>query len=212
MNNRHTIAPDITGLNKFSRTKDRQLSPIFAGRHEETERVLEQIELCAEYHHEGMNTAGGTMLITGPPGMGKSAFLEHLATHAPQRHGNTQIIPVAVNLNPLRTDQDLNQQIARAIKKEKSPTRVTLEALASTLSDNLRKTIGIPEPFASTLETIGEQIMQYTKTVPVVCILIDEIQTATEANGPILQQLHTQNFSPPILPVFAGLSNAPQRT
>ena len=209
MNDQHAIAPDITGLNDFSHTRDRHLSPIFAGRHEETERVLKQIELCAKYHHEGIGAAGGTMLITGPPGMGKSAFLERLATHAPQYYGNTQIIPVTVNLNPLRTDQDLNQQIAHAIEEEKSPTRVTLEALASTLSDNLRRTIGIPEPFASTLYTIGKQIMQHTKTVPVVCILIDEIQTATEANGSILRQLHTQKFSPPILPVFAGLSNAP---
>ena len=208
MNNRHTIDPDITGLNKFSRTPDRELSPIFAGRHEETERVLQQIELCAEFHHKEMNTAGRTMLITGPPGMGKSAFLGHLATHAPHYHGNTQIIPVEVNLNPLRTDQDLNQQIAHAIKEEQSPTRVILEAFGSALSDNLGKTIGIPESFTSTLRTIGKQIMQHTKTVPVVCMLIDEIQTATEANGPILRQLHTQKFSPPILPVFAGLSNA----
>ena len=209
MNNRHTIAPDITGLKKFSRTADRELSPIFAGRHEEGERVLEQIEHCAERHHEGLSTAGRTMLITGPPGMGKSAFLGHLATHAPHYHRNTQIIPVEVNLNPLRTDQDLNQQIANAIKEEQSPTRVILEAFGSALLDNLGKTIGIPESFTSKLRTIGKQIMQHTKTVPVVCMLIDEIQTATEANGSILRQLHTQKFSPPILPVFAGLSNAP---
>ena len=212
MKNQHTIAPDITGLKKFSRTADRELSPIFAGRHEEGERVLEQIEHCAERHHEGLSTAGRTMLVTGPPGMGKSAFLQRMAEHVPQYYGTTQVIPVAVNLNPLRTEQDLNQQIADAIKKEKSPTRVILEALASTLSGNMMKNLmeamKIPERLTDMLRTIGEQVMQHTKTVPVMCLMIDEIQTATEANGSILRQLHTQDFSPPILPVFAGLSNA----
>ena len=209
MNNRHTIDPDITGLNNFSHTVDRELSPFFTGRHEETERVLKQIELCVERHNERMSTAGHTMLITGPPGIGKSAFLQRLATYTPHCYGDTQIIPVEVNLNPLRTEQNLNQQITRAIEEEESPIRLILEAFGNTFSDNLGKAIGLPESLNSTLRTIGKQIMQHTKTVPVVCILIDEIQTATEANGSILRQLHTQKFSPPILPVFAGLSNAP---
>ena len=183
--------------------------------------MLQQIELCAEFHHKEMNTAGRTMLITGPPGMGKSAFLGHLATHAPHCYGNAQIIPVIVSLHPLRTEQDLSQQIANAIKEEKSPTRVILKNLGNTLWDNLAKTLGntlsdtlgevtgVQVPLHSMLDTIGKQVMQHTKTVPLVCMLIDEIQTATEANnGPILRNLHTKSFSPPILPVFAGLSNA----
>ena len=209
MNNRHTIDPDITGLKEFSHEADRELSPFFTGRHEESKRVLQQIELCVKRHHEQMSTAGRTMLITGPPGIGKSAFLQRLATHAPHCYGDTQIIPAAVNLNPLHSEQNLNQQITRAINKEKSPLRLILEAVGDKLPANVGKTIGLPESLDNTLRTIGKQIMEHTKTVPVVCVLIDEIQTATEANGPTLRQLHTQEFSPPILPVFAGLSNAP---
>ena len=147
------------------------------------------------------------MLITGPPGMGKSAFLGHLATHAPHCYGNAQIIPVIVSLHPLRTEQDLSQQIANAIKEEKSPTRAILENLGNTLWDNLAKTLGntlsdtlgevtgVQVPLHSMLDTIGKQIMQHTKIVPLLCMLIDEIQTATEANnGPILRNLHTKEF------------------
>ena len=42
----------------------------------------------------------------------------------------------------------------------------------------------------------------------VVCLLVDEIQTVTEASAPAVQLLHTRSFSPPVLPIYAGLDDS----
>ena len=94
--------PDLKGLQSFADQTDREESPIFVGRERETEHVVRQTEqvlrhaeLLGEDHAQGAHTQGATIVITGCPGSGKSAFLGHFArTFAKLELTNTVLIPI----------------------------------------------------------------------------------------------------------------------
>ena len=199
-------SPDLKGLQSFAHQTDREESPIFVGRERETEHVLRQAELVGEVHAEGRNTQGATIVITGCPGSGKSAFLGHFArTFAKLELADTVLIPVACSHQDLtaRNSKELLAQLAeRAIEKKES-LHETFRALADDLGQRLK--------LPNTFERLERKITEESRKRTVVCLLVDEIQNVTEANAPAVQLLHTRAFSPPVLPIYAGLDDSVEK-
>ena len=198
--------PDLGGLQSFARQTDREESPIFVGREQELAHIVVQADEVGEAHAQGRATQGRTMVITGCPGSGKSAFLGHFArTFASLDLVETALIPVPCNHQDLSaTDsRELQAQIGALALEKKGGLDKTLQALASDLGTKLKmeKTLGALE--ARVAEGSGKRT--------VVCLLVDEIQNVTGASAAAMQLLHTHAFSPPVLPVYAGLDDSAEQ-
>ena len=195
--------PDLEGLQSFADQTDREESPIFVGRERETEHVVRQAELVGEVHAEGRNTQGATIVITGCPGSGKSAFLGHFArTFAKLELTKTVLIPVPCSNLDLtaRNTEDLEAQLARFAIRRKERLHETFQALL--------KDAGQAPKLRNTFERLEQKISSDAGKRTVVCLLVDEIQNVTEASAPAVQLLHTRSFSPPVLPIYAGLDDS----
>ena len=193
-------------MQSFARQTDREESPIFVGREQEIAHIVAQADDVGEAHAQGRATQGRTMVITGCPGSGKSAFLGHFA----RKFANldlveTVLIPVPCNHQDLTaTDsRELEAQIGALALEKKGGLDKTLQALASDLGTKLKmeKTLGQLE--ARVAEGSGKRT--------VVCLLVDEIQNVTGASAAAMQLLHTHAFSPPVLPVYAGLDDSAEQ-
>ena len=198
--------PDLKGLQSFANQTDREESPIFVGRERETEHVLIQADLVGEAHAEGRNTQGATIVITGCPGSGKSAFLGHFArTFAKLELTGTVLIPVQCNHQDLTASnsKELQAQLAELAIGSKKGLHKTFQALADDLGERLK--------LRNTFEQLEQEISKDAGKRTVVCLLVDEIQNVTEANAPAVQLLHTRAFSPPVLPIYAGLDDSVEK-
>ena len=125
-------APADGHVESFAHSIDRELSPIFVGRERETEDVLRRAELLGEDHAEGRNTQGATVVITGCPGSGKSAFLGHFArTFAKVDLTSTVLIPMECNHHDLtaRNSKELRAQLAEVAIEKKERMHRTFQAL-----------------------------------------------------------------------------------
>ena len=198
--------PDLEGLQSFANQTDREESPIFVGRERETEHVVRQAELVGEVHAEGRNTQGATIVITGCPGSGKSAFLGHFArTFAKLELTKTVLIPVPCSDLDLtaRNTEDLEAQLARFAIRRKEGLHETFQALLKDAGQALK--------LRNTFERLEQKISKDAGKRTVVCLLVDEIQNVTEASAPAVQLLHTRSLSPPVLPIYAGLDDSVDR-
>ena len=195
--------PDLEGLQSFADQTDREESPIFVGREREIEHVTRQADLAGEAHAEGRNTQGATIVITGCPGSGKSAFLGHFArTFAKLELTNTVLIPVECSHLELtaRNKKELQADLAELATEKKNGLHETFQALLKDAGQALK----LPNTFERLEQKIGNEAGKRT----VVCLLVDEIQNVTEASAPAIQMLHTRAFSPPVLPIYAGLDDS----
>ena len=198
--------PNLEGLKSFAHWTDRKRTPFFVGREGERERVMRQANILGEAHAKGYETEGETMIITGCPGSGKSTFLAHLAqTFAHYELTHTVVIPVRCNRRDLtaRNSDELEAHMTRLAMRRKEGLHKTVQALL--------KDAGPALGLANTFQRLEEKINDKTNRSTVVCLLVDEIQNVTEANAPAIETLHTHSFSPPVLPVYAGLDNSAQR-
>ena len=71
-----TEAPDIGGLREFSALDDRDLSPFFAGRSEELEKLASRCQDVLKIWRERGRVGGRAMAVVGCPGMGKTSLLD----------------------------------------------------------------------------------------------------------------------------------------
>ena len=198
--------PDLKGLQSFADRRDRELSPIFVGREQETEQVLRHAELLGEDHAQGARTQGATIVITGCPGSGKSAFLAHFArTFAKIELTNTVLIPIECSHRDLtaRNTEDLETQLARLAVRREQGLHKTFQALLKDAGQALK--------LQNTFERLEQKISTDAGKRTVVCLLVDEIQNVTEASAPAVELLHTRSFSPPVLPVYAGLDDSVEK-
>ena len=194
---------DLKGLQSFANRKDRESSPIFVGREREIEHVLMHAELSGEAHARGEDTQGATVVITGCPGSGKSAFLEHFArTFAKLELTGTVLIPVPCSDLDLtaRNTEDLEAQLGRLAIRRKEGLHKTFQALLNDAGQALK--------LRNIFERLEQKISKDAGKRTVVCVLVDEIQNVTEASAPAVRLLHTQAFSPPVLPIYAGLDDS----
>ena len=198
--------PDLKGLQSFADRRDREVSPIFVGREEETEQILRHAELLGEDHAQGAGTQRATIVITGCPGSGKSAFLAHFArTFAKIELTNTVLIPIECSHRDLtaRNTEDLETQLARLAVRREQGLHKTFQALLKDAGQALK--------LQNTFERLEQKISTDAGKRTVVCLLVDEIQNVTEASAPAVDLLHTRSFSPPVLPVYAGLDDSVEK-
>ena len=137
------------------------------------------------------------------PGSGKSAFLGHLAeTSTKVEQTNTVIVPARCSHFDLTADnsEELQFQLANVAIKN---NRQLLDILHAVLKDAAE----LPKR-PNTLGRLEQQISSDTGKRTVVCLLVDEIQGITEKSASAVQLLHTHAFSPPILPIYAGLDDS----
>ena len=190
--------PDLEGLQSFADQTDREESPIFVGRERETEHVVRQTELLGEDHAQGAHTQGATIVITGCPGSGKSAFLGHFARTF-EKHELTKTVLIPVECSHLdltaRNTEDLQAQLARLAVRREQGLHKSFQALK------------LRNPF----ERLEQKISTDAGKRTVVCLLVDEIQNVTEASAGAVQLLHTRSFAPPVFPIYAGLDDAVDR-
>ena len=171
--------PDLKGLQSFADRRDREVSPIFVGREQETEHVLRHAELLGEDHAQGAHTQGATIVITGCPGSGKSAFLGHFArTFAKLELTNTVLIPIECSHQDLtaRNSKDLQAQLAELAIEKKEGLHETFQALLKDAGQALK--------LRNTFERLEQKISSDAGKRTVVCLLVDEIQNVTEASAP----------------------------
>ena len=198
--------PDLKGLQSFADRRDREVSPIFVGREQETEHVLRHAELLGEDHAQGAHTQGATIVITGCPGSGKSAFLGHFArTFAKIELTNTVLVPIECSHQDLtaRNTEELETQLARLAVRREQGLHKTFQALLKDAGQALK--------LQNTFERLEQKISTDAGKRTVVCLLVDEIQNVTKASAPAVQLLHTRSFSPPMLPIYAGLDDSVDR-
>ena len=70
---------------------------------------------------------------------------------------------------------------------------------------------GQAQKLESTFERLEQKISEEAGKRTVVCLLVDEIQNVTEASAPAMQRLHSRAFSPPVLPIYAGLDDSAEK-
>ena len=198
--------PDLEGLRRFADSKDREVSPIFVGREHEIGHVVRQAELAAQAHAEGRETQGATIVITGCPGSGKSAFLGHFARRFATRElAEAVLVPVQcshLDLTASRSEELEAQLGAFAMERRRG-----LHKAWQAVLEDAGEALGLP----STLRRLEQKIAKDSVKGTVVCLLVDEIQSITEESARALQLLHTRSFSPPVLPVYAGLDDSVER-
>ncbi|MCY4591375.1 MAG: AAA family ATPase [Alphaproteobacteria bacterium] len=200
---------DIEGLETFSESVDRQLTPFFVGRHDEISNILSQLYQTFERHKAGRRApaAGTTRLIQGAPGAGKSALLYQLGEMWEAAGGAA---PRAVMLGtadltaPAKLAARILQQVSQedAVRLRRTATAGGgggLRVMGLTISLNRSGTTG-PEDAWDLLRAI--------EWPSPVCLMVDEIQTMSETQFNTLLDFHTGVHDLPIVPVFAGLANA----
>ena len=163
--------PDLEGLQSFADQTDREESPIFVGRERETEHVVRQAELVGEVHAEGRDTQGATIVITGCPGSGKSAFLGHFA-RAFEKHELTKTVLIPVRCSDLdltaRNTEDLETQLARLAVRREEGLHKTFQALLKDAGQALK--------LRNNFERLEQKISKDAGKRTVVCLLVDGIQ------------------------------------
>ena len=195
--------PDLEGLRRFANRADRERSPIFVAREEETKKLINRAEDIGADHAEGLDTQDRTTVISGCPGSGKSAFLSHLAEVC-GRSGfdGAVVIPVRCALEDL-TAQDsetLQAQVEKRAREGRGGQPGILEALLKDGAHNAK--------LENTFRAVAYQIKRDSGRNTVVCLLVDEIQNVDQRNRNAVHLLHTYGFSPPILPIYAGLNTS----
>ncbi len=195
--------PNLEGLRIFAIQHDRGESPIFVGRERETEHILLQAESIGAAHAAGRGTEGATIVISGCPGSGKSAFLKYFArAFSTLELTNTVLVPALCTHHALgaRNEDELKAQLAKLAIENKGGGHKILQTLAAEVGKKLK--------VEETLKRLEEKITKDWGRRTVVCLLVDEIQNVTDENRVALELLHTRSLSPPVLPIYAGLDDS----
>ena len=192
--------PNLDGLLDFADLVDRGESPFFVGRHEELGRLARQADLVLVHWKENRDISGRTLVITGCPGMGKSALLRnfaHTRCNRPDEPGSP--LAVMMDVHDLRDAGG----IARAFYEAASETRRMgrlLDAIGSDVAKRLKA--------ERTVDALSEMFREDKKLARPICLLVDEIQNVGPKNEEALSKLHNATIGLPILPVYAGLNDS----
>ena len=212
--------PDIDGLARSVRKKDRVPPACFAGRKKLIEDVDEALEaVMVEAGKPDGDASGLTLLVQGAPGAGKTALLGELArrfrekevrrlTDEPDRP--VEGVPVAVALRAADLDDERRvvTAIVRALKQAELKEREfrRTKKASGIFQPGLEffrigAGAGYDEaPPEARFEVLLEKLPPSAWTRPV-CLMVDEVQTVGPAAKEVLDKLHNAMRG---LPVLAG--------
>ena len=194
--------PDLEGLLEFSQETARRSGRFFVGRKAEIERIAVAVNGWRVAVGND-DSPDGVILVTGAPGVGKTALLRHLLRDPP-----TGAAALLLPRECLNSPSLLACEVQEALTG--GGGRAAQRLLPSGVSVNLgaaRFSWNRAEPPAS-LADLGKGI-QSESDGRLVMLLIDEVQNATPEQVRTIETLHVNAMkSVALAPVLAGLSDS----
>ena len=202
-------------IKKYVILADRAVEPVFVGRKDLFEVVASAAEACADGHPDGQ-----TVCVSGPPGVGKSAFIAALRDRA---LGDWEGPPTLVaEVDPWRLhDARFTLECLTQALAEKDVTRRTWEKMKAAGARvrgvsvlGLGGAIGPKEPKA---DFLAEGLAKALADAPegfALCLAVDEAQMLNPTPGhkenELLAMIHAGAYAKhPMFVLLAGLSHLP---
>ena len=194
--------PDIEGLERFSRTVDRELTNFFVGRENEIRLISNRtMDVAQKLKEQSRRPASGlTVLITGVPGAGKTALMDWLLDQWSGTKGDS---PLGLSLD--LEDLQCRDRLAHTISEQ-------LPNTASEIGRSILASIRIDVGVAGAGLGVKEHSFSIRRLSRPVVLFIDEIQNLPSSKNAaevrVLRTLHSGRHGAPIVPVLAGLAHA----
>ena len=205
-------------LRTFIIEEDRGLNPVFAGRRDIRQIIMDKCELITERHLDktsARSSAGGmTQLIQGPPGIGKTSLLEKIREDCILRMQSNPLGHKVIPIGPLVPDDLGGSQVGIRIQRSINNLlqRVGLRKAGRLMGDIAQIFMSLGVHGFSVGIDLKREIRLNVPTDLTILLLIDEVQTLDliDSSEPaaLLRRLHVGSDRYPILPVLAGLSNS----
>ena len=169
--------------------RDRDHARFFAGRGYE----IEQYEAAIRESQLHVDQAV-FRVFQGSPGCGKTSLASHLRTNGPP-----SVLFVRTDTEHLAGTSELWNRIHEAALRESSVVGKTIARTAQTTGSFLR----IRDEGRAARNYLAKQFAAKGK---VIVLHVDEAQTVSQAEGPVLKALHTIGMDVPVVCMFTGLS------
>ena len=192
--------PDIAGLLDFAELVDRGESPFFVGRGDVLARLARQAGLVLDHWKRNRDVAGRTVIITGCPGMGKSALLRRFSLgwcNRPEEPASP--LAVSMGVDGLCDADGVVRAFHRATDTKSSVGRI-LGALGSDVAKRLKA--------ERAMDALVEAYYHSRGRARPIVLLVDEVQNVDSRCMAALSMLHEGLMDLPVLPVFAGLNDS----
>ena len=197
-------------IQKYVNRSDRAVEPVFVGRKDLFGIVASAASACADGHPQGQ-----TVCVSGPPGVGKSAFIAELARRAQGNWGGPPLLTVTVDVAELHDAQALLARVdeaAAAVGGATPRLRGARHELArrggSVSVAGVGGGLG-----ADPLGGIPWAQLKAAAANAVLCVCVDEAQqlkpTPGGASNDVLAALHRGRADVPAFVLLAGLSHLP---
>ena len=197
-------------IQEYVNRSDREAEPVFVGRKDLFTTVASAASACADGHPRGQ-----TVCVSGPPGVGKSAFIEALHVRAQGDWGGPPLLTVMVDVSELHDAQALLARVDEAAAAAGGATprlrgaRHELARRGGSVS-----VAGVGGGLgADPLAGIPWAQLKAAAANAVLCVCVDEAQqlkpTPGGAFNDVLAVLHRGRADVPAFVLLAGLSHLP---
>ncbi|MDE0533852.1 MAG: ankyrin repeat domain-containing protein [Albidovulum sp.] len=205
----------IEELLKFSKSRDRHLTPFFAGREDVVANIEDACGSVAfselDEYSAWSSREGASIVIQGAPGAGKTSLLRFLERTWRRRaeSGEPAPVPAAIPIHALERFETLAQAIESSLPR-------SLGGRATEIVRGIRSMSFLGSGVSFDRNSLPSPERLRFPPDRAITLMIDEAQNLdlSSKNTPqakILQWLHQGNHGLPLLPLLAGLANLESR-
>ena len=206
------IAPEaLLNLASFSKQKDRSAPPTFVGRTD----IIEDVQVCLRNMHMAGASSSCGIVVSGPPGSGKTSLIHHLSG----QYEGSNVVPVRISGEDLTHPHLVAAAMLKAASVpanelgRKAQTKWGL-GLGRTVSVERTNQIDTPATRLSRPESLWDVLADMVHISPETAflVLVDECQRVerdpnSRLNLIAAQMNDAKTGDLKVLPVFAGLSD-----